>query len=109
MENKKSRSGLLMAIRLIIAGYPVHEWIFIAIIAKLAMNNELVAELEQEYQSIVASFIEIKADQAGLRKHEIKKRRTMKELRKSYRKARKVVKQEMPKEKWAKFGIYDEK
>lgn len=25
MENKKSRSGLLMAIRLIIAGYPVHE------------------------------------------------------------------------------------
>lgn len=69
------------------------KWIFIAIIAKLTMNNELVAELEQEYQSIVASFIEIKADQARLRKLEIKKRRTIKELRKSYRKARKVVKQ----------------
>jgi uncharacterized membrane protein (DUF106 family) len=109
MENQKNRSGLLMAIRLLIAGYPVHEWLFTAIIAKLTMNNELLSELEDDYQSIVASFLEIKADQARLRKLEIEKRRTMKELRKLYRKARKIVKKEMPKEKWAEFGIYDEK
>ncbi len=107
--NKKNQSGLLLAIRLIIAGYPVHKWIFTAIIAKMTMNNELVAELEQEYQSFVISFIDIKADQARLRELEIQKRRTMKKLDKFYRKARKIVKQEMPKEKWPEFGIYDEK
>ena len=107
--NKQSRSGLLLAIRLIIAGYPVHEWFFTAIIAKLTLNDDLVAELEQEYQSFVDSFIEIKADEARLRKLEIQKRRTMKEMAKLYRKARKIVKQEMPKETWPEFGIYDEK
>lgn len=109
MKDKKNRSGLLLAIRLIIAGYPVHEWIFTAIIAKMTKNNELLDELEEDYQSFVASFLEIKADQARLRKLEIEKHRTMKELRKLYRKARKIVKKEMPQEKWAEFGIYDDK
>jgi len=98
-----------MAIKLITAGYPVHEWLLTTIIAKMTMNNELVAELEQEYQSFVASFIAIKTEEARLRKLEIEKRRTMKEIAKLYHKARKIVKQEMPKEKWAEFGIYDEK
>lgn len=109
MKNKNNQSGLRHAIGLIMAGYPIYHGFFAVIIAKLTGNNELVAELEQNYRSIVDTFIELKADQARLREISIEKRRAMKEMNKYYRKARKIVKRTMPKENWPEFGIYDEK
>lgn len=99
MKNEKESVHLRHAIGLIIAGYPVYQGFIAVITAKLTRNVELVAELEQNYQSTVDTFIEFKADQARLRELEIEKRRTMKKLGKYLRKARKIVKQEMPKEK----------
>lgn len=109
MKKERNQSGLRHAIGLIAAGYPVYQGFIAVIIAKLTRNDELVAELEQNYQSTVDTFIELKADQARLRELEIEKRRTMKKMGKYLRKARKIVKQEMPKENWPEFGIYDEK
>ncbi len=109
MNNKKNQSGLLLAIKLIMAGYPVYKFFFAAIIAKLTKNTELVAELEDNYQSLVDTFIDYEADQARLRQISAQKRRLVKSLDKHCRKARKIVKREMPKEKWPEFGIYDEK
>lgn len=109
MKNKKNQSGLRHAIGLIRAGYPVYQGFFAIIIAKLTRNTELVAELEENYQSMVDTFIEFKADKARLRELSAEKRRAMKKLDKYCRKIRKIVKQEMPKEKWPEFGIDDEK
>lgn len=109
MKNEKKQSGLRHAIGLIMAGYPIYQGFLPIIIAKLTGNTELVAKLEQHYQSMVDTFIEIKTDQARLRELQTEKRRTMKTLNKFCRKARKILKREMPKEKWPEFGIYDEK
>lgn len=109
MKNKNNQSGLLVLIKLIMAGYPVYQWFFTIIIAKLTMNIELVAELEHQYQSLVDSFIDIQADQARLRQISAQKRRAAKSLAKDYRKICKIVKKTMPKEKWPEFGIHDQK
>jgi seryl-tRNA synthetase len=76
-------------------------------LGKRGVDNEFITGLEEIYNEVRAVDNDQEAMKARQKEISVLLREKMKELRKRYSLAKKVVKMEMPQESWKEFGIKD--